>query len=289
MRRITDFPIIAGLLLLLAGFVLFTAAPSAAQDDPNEIPLGDVARNLRKQSLPPQPVVDDDNLSSVIAHGESRRSFGSTVQALMNGWRKSFQVGAPAVSCSLSFSANVKSLLSAGRYAQLNLPPDEMVKLQGPATMDGNALTVSVFNGTDWHVSELAVALTIVKETADVLPDGSPGFAPAVADNPIDPSEISSEKKPDMTVIYRMRAAAAPGSTTVFSAPVNENINPGDEWHWAIVQAKGYPPESYRASDTAATANQEIPVTPIMPAALLSPEHATVSSATSESSAAAPQ
>jgi hypothetical protein len=57
--------------------------------------------------------------------------------------------------------------------------------------------------------------------------------------------EVRPEKKPDMTVIYRMRAAAGPAAKTIFSAPLNLDLAPGDEWHWAIVQAKGYPPPGY--------------------------------------------
>jgi hypothetical protein len=57
--------------------------------------------------------------------------------------------------------------------------------------------------------------------------------------------EVRPEKKPDITVIYRMRAAAGPSTTTVFSTPLNLDLAPGDEWHWAIVQAKGYPPQGY--------------------------------------------
>ena len=43
-------------------------------------------------------------------------------------------------------------------------------------------------------------------------------------------------------MIYRMRAAAPPSATTVFSTPLRLELAPDEEWHWAIVQAKGYPP-----------------------------------------------
>src|SRR6266576_3618636 len=48
--------------------------------------------------------------------------------------------------------------------------------------------------------------------------------------------------------IFRMRAAALPWSNAVFSAPLKLELDPGEEWHWAIVQAKGYPPETYVGS-----------------------------------------
>jgi hypothetical protein len=40
-----------------------------------------------------------------------------------------------------------------------------------------------------------------------------------------------------------MRAAAPPFGVTVFAVPLNVEIGPDQEWHWAIVQAKGYPPQ----------------------------------------------
>ena len=36
-----------------------------------------------------------------------------------------------------------------------------------------------------------------------------------------------------------MRTAALPWSNAVFSAPLNVELDPGEEWHWAIVQALG--------------------------------------------------
>jgi hypothetical protein len=64
-----------------------------------------------------------------------------------------------------------------------------------------------------------------------------------VAQNLAQESEVRPEKNPDTTILYRMRAAAPPFATTVFSAPLNAPLAPDQEWHWAIVQAKGYPPQ----------------------------------------------
>jgi hypothetical protein len=173
----------------------------------------------------------------------------------MAGEAKSFQVSAPDVTCKLAFTANVKSLLS-GQYAQMELPPDEMMKLEGPATIEGDALIVSVYNRTDWHVSEVAVALTVVKkaERRDASLSlggtayGAATLLPAVAANFSPQSDVRPEKNPDVTIIYRMRAAAPPAATAVFSARLTREPAPDEEWHWAIVQARGYPPQSYAAS-----------------------------------------
>jgi hypothetical protein len=52
---------------------------------------------------------------------------------------------------------------------------------------------------------------------------------------------LLSEKHPDSTVLYHLKGSAAPSSTTVFHE--NLGVAPGQdqEWHWAIVQAKGVP------------------------------------------------
>jgi hypothetical protein len=250
------------LFLLLPALLAALMPPGLiAQDDPNhdahDTPLGDLARTLRKKTPPSQDVIDDDNLTKVMERAESRHSPGSALKFLMAGESKGFQVATPDVTCSLSFTASTKSLLS-GQYAQMELPPGEVLKLEGPATIEGDALIVSVHNRTDWHVSEVAVALTVVKKTEDrdaylsnpVTPSGStsygsPKLLPVVAGTSPLESEVRPEKKPDLTVIYRMRAAASPSATTVFSAPLNLDLAADEEWHWAIVEARGYPPRSY--------------------------------------------
>ena len=171
----------------------------------------------------------------------------------------------------------------------MELPAGEVAKLQGPATIEGDALTVSLFNGTDWHVSEVSVALTVVKKrgprdgsvsdgtdldsmTADgTLPYNASAFFAGVAGNPADISQVRPEKKPDLTLIYRMRAAAPPFSPAVFSAPLNLDLAPNQEWHWAIVQAKGYPPQSYAGNTPQTTAQSKVAPS-VQPAGLIEPQ-----------------
>jgi hypothetical protein len=221
---------------LLVLLTVFLFAPLLrAQDDPNEVPLGDVARNLRKQNAQPAPqVIDDDNLPKVMEQAESRRNSGQALKYVMNGQEKGFHISAPDATCSLAFTANAKSLLS-NQYAQMDLPPNELAKLAGPAVIEGDALTVNVFNGTNWHLSEVDIALTIVAKG-----ESSGQF-----------QEVRPEKKPDQTMIYRIRAAGSPWERTVFSAPLNLELASDADWHWAIVQAKGYPPQ-----DTATSAQR---------------------------------
>jgi hypothetical protein len=263
---------------MLAGFVvglsLLAPALVAAQElDDSDTPLGDVARSFRKKTPSAnQEIIDNDNLSKVMDDVDSHRASRSSFLYSVDGLGKTFQVSAPDVTCSLSFTANVKSLLSSA-YVQMDLPADELLKLSGPAAIHGESLEVSVFNGTDWHVSEVAVALTVVKRTdfpEAVLRDrpgiggtGKPGagndglakLIPAAGVEPVQEpdtrSDNSSGKRSDLAVLYRMRAAAAPFLVTVFAAPLNVEIGADQEWHWAIVQAKGYPPQQHASEPTA--------------------------------------
>jgi hypothetical protein len=240
----------ATILVALVSLVALWALPGAAQVDANEVPLGDLARNLRKKPAPAQNVIDDDNLSNALSQIESKRAAGGSLKYVMSGGNTNFEVSAPDVTCSLAFNANAKALLSS-QYAQMDLPSSDLTKLQGPATIEGDALTVSVFNGSDWHVSEIAVAFTVVRKNSPappVLPYEalSPGTNPVPAASDMAADAVRPERKPDHTVIYHMRAAASPLSRAVFSAPLNLDLALGDEWHWAIVQAKGYPPQGWR-------------------------------------------
>jgi hypothetical protein len=258
LRTRTNRRMLAGLVV---GLSLLAPAVVAAQDqDDNDAPLGDVARNLRKQApSSQQEIIDNDNLSKVMDDVDSHRASRNSLMYSIDGPGKAFQVSAPDVTCSLAFSANVKSLL-ASSYVQMELPADQLLKLSGPATIHGDSLEVSVFNGTEWHVSEVAVALTLVRQSdfPEAAFRGQPGrdqfgrdglakVIPAAAIEPLqEPGNRADDrtgKRPDTAVLYHMRAAAAPFGVTVFAALLNVEIGPDQEWHWAIVQAKGYPPQ----------------------------------------------
>jgi len=235
-------------LQVIALLAVFGPLLASAQDDPDEIPLGDVARNLRKKTPPAKPVIDDDNLPQVMQEADSHHEFGSGLRFLTSGSQRGFHVEAPDVTCSLSFTANVKSLLS-GQYAEMEVPPSQMSKIEGKAAVEGDALTIPVFNGTQWHLSELTIAFTVIRK-------GRSGFGqtgrdlssvdPIVQESPGDAfAQARPEKKADLTVIYRMRAPGLPWSNAVFSAPLNMELAEDEEWHWSIVKARGYPPETY--------------------------------------------
>lgn len=244
------------LLVMIALLAALWPLSVKAQDDRDQIPLGDLARNLRKKTPPAKAVIDDDNLPQVMQEADTHHDLGRGLHFLMSDKRSGFQVEAPDVTCSLSFTANAKFLL-AGQYAEMELPPGEMVKIEGKAVVEGDAFTVPVFNATQWHLSEITVAFTVLRkrkanggEMDPSLSSTDPAqIAPVTPDLEVDAfQQVRPERRPDTTLIYRMRAAALPWSNAVFSTPLNMELAPGEEWHWAIVQAKGYPPEPYVSS-----------------------------------------
>jgi hypothetical protein len=267
------------LLAIMLASAWLSSAQVAAQDttsldDSDQAPLGDIARNLRKDNPRREQVIDNDNLDQVVNQAQSRHT--SVLQFLMAGDANNFRVAAPDVTCSLSFTAAATKALLSDQYAQMNLPPSEIFKLTGPATVEGDALTVSLFNGTDWHVSEIDVAFTVVKKNTPASTDASGPMPPAQgfsappfqgAQNNLEFDSVRPEKKSDHTVIYKMRAAAPPLSATNFSAPLNLDLPPGQEWHWAILQAKGYPPQTRLTTTdkTSSTDAQIVGLTPTPP------------------------
>ena len=218
------------------------------------MPLGDIARSLRKnQGLPTHTVIDNDNLSQVMQEVESRRLNGATLVFSIDDSGKGFKVSSPDVTCSLSFSAQGASSLLADQFVSQDLPDAELPKLDGPATLNGDTLQVSVYNGTDWVLREITVGLTIVRhenptKTASHV---SPTLVPAAqvikaveGDSPATTAPDSAQKRSDVTVLIHLKGAAAPLTTTIFRQSLGAALPPDQEWHWAIIKARGIPPQS---------------------------------------------
>ena len=238
-------------LALLVPAILLIALPSCLiAQDTGETPLGDVARSFRKKPASSETVVDNDNLSKVVDDAESRRAAGSSLVFSLDPAGKSFRVSSPDVVCSLSFSAKTSSLLSDPIMLD-ELPRSELVKLDGPATIDGDSLQVSMHNGTAWELREVVIGLTIVKRSDPISAAsnfGQPSFGqakivPAVASASPQQAPDSSQKQPDVTLLLRIKGSAAPSTTAIFRTALNFALFPDQDWHWAIVKAKGIPPQ----------------------------------------------
>ena len=225
-----------------------------AQSDESEMPLGDIARSLRKnQGLPAHTVIDNDNLLQVMQEVESRRLNSTAPVFSIDESGKGFKVvSSPDITCSLSFSAQGASSLLADQFVSQDLPDAELPKLDGPATLDGDTLQVSVFNGTNWVLRELTVGLTILRHenTTKTASHAIPKLVPAaqvvqaVVGDKASTVPEPSEKRSDVTVLIYLKGAAAPLATTVFRQSLGAALPSDQEWHWAIVKARGIPPQS---------------------------------------------
>jgi hypothetical protein len=236
--------------LTLSVLGLLLPVLSRAQAEGTDMPLGDLARSLRrKQGLPAHTVIDNDNLSQVVEEVQSRKLNGSAMLFSLDQSGKNFTVSAPDVTCSLSFSGQASSLLSDSFVAQ-DLPEAELPKLDGPATIKGNTLEVTVYNGTGWNLREITVGLTVVRAPSQsVAKRRSAKLIPAAEVEAV--PAAPSEKHSDLTVLYHLKGAAAPSTTTVFYQSLGAALGPDQEWHWAIVQAKGIPPTPAAAPNAA--------------------------------------
>jgi len=225
-------------LLILAA--LASSTMTAAQDN-NDTPLGDIARSLRKEKQKPveHPVViDNDNLNKVMDQVEARHVKGE-VKFLLDGDGKGVQVSSPDVTCNLSFSADGPTPGSDPSTSALDLPTSEIPKLDGPATISGDTLQVAVYNGTEWKIKEITVGLTILRPS-DASAENYSGaqLRPAAAGN-----DEPAPKRSDVTVLYHLRGLATPFTTSLFRQSLGVMLGAGQEWHWAIVQARGIPPK----------------------------------------------
>jgi len=220
------------LIVMLLGCLL--PSGSVAQSDGAEPSLGDIARSLRKgKPAPEHAVIDNDNLHKVMDEVQDLKLKGKLLFSI-DGAGKKFKVSSPDVTCDLSFSGSAASLISDA-YAPQDLPEAELAKLDGPATIAGDNLQVSVHNGTSWNIKEITVGLTILRDSGtDSARSGSARLIPAS-----ETTTLLSEKRPDVTVLYHLKGSAAPASTTVFHETLSSAPTHDQEWHWAIVQAKG--------------------------------------------------
>jgi hypothetical protein len=228
------------LAIALLGLILPLFAFAQSEDAP--VPLGDLARSLRK-SKAPEPaaptVIDNDNLIQVMKQVEVKRLDGAPVFSIDSA-NKDFKVSSPDGTCSLSFNANSTALLSVP-YVSQDLPQSEIAKLDGPATIDGNSLQVQVYNGSAWNVKEITVGLTIMRHEDTVAAQFGPAKLIQTSIGVTDPA-ASAEKHSDLTVLYHLKGAAAPAATIVFRSALEGPLGPDQDWHWAIVGAKGIPP-----------------------------------------------
>lgn len=234
--------------------LLATPFPLLGQSD-DAVPLGDLARSIRKSKQPAQPpaapvVIDNDNLSKVMDEVENHRLNGKPVLSLDSA-EKTFRMSSPDGTCSLSFNAEAASLV-VPPYVSQEVPPSELAKLEGPARIDGDRLQITLFNGTGWNLKEITVGLTIVRRTEKTASlESAPRLLPAVAQDTLSPDNPApNEKASDLTLLFDLKGTAAPMATTIFRETLRAALAPDQEWHWAILNAKGIPPNLLSQPDS---------------------------------------
>ena len=209
-----------------------------AQSD-NPVSLGDLARAVRKSKAPVAAplVIDNDNLSKVMDEVESHRlSFAPLVPKKPRG--PEFSLSSPDGDCSLSFNAATASSPNPP-YVSEDLPPTELAKLEGPATIEGDSLEVSMYNGSAWKLTEVTVGLTLVRRPVDEgFYFGSARLMPAVAEEP----EAPDKKPSELTLLFHLKGPVLSLATNVFHEKLGAPLAPDQDWHWAILGAKGIAP-----------------------------------------------
>ena len=151
---------------------------------------------------------------------------------------KDFRLSAPDVSCSLAFNGRASSLLIKPVLIE-DLPLAELLKLDGPASIQDDSLQLELLNGTDWEVREITVGITLERKPGENAEVAARARVIPAAENS---SSVTVERRSDMTLLYHLKAMAKPFSTTIFRESIGITPSSDEEWRWSIVEAKGIRP-----------------------------------------------
>ena len=225
---------------LIALCVLWPLAGLAQDDQPS---LGDLARNLRKNKAPQQveaPLIDNENLAQATEDAKNRRpQAGEKLVLSIDAVAKTITASSPDVTCSLSFNARAGALLVRPVLLE-TLPLPELLKLDGPASIQDENFQLEVFNGTDWDLREITVGLTLERKPGENAEMAARARVIPAAENSLVPTV---EKHSDVTLLYHLKASAKPFSTTTFKENIGITPGPDEGWRWSIVEAKGVRPQ----------------------------------------------
>ncbi len=225
---------------IVACCVLLPLVAVAQEDEPS---LGDVARDLRRNKVAPRqetPIIDNDNLAQAMLDAKNRKPKVDDKFVLsIDPTAKMIKASSPDVTCNLSFNARAGALLIKPVLLE-TLPLPELLKLDGPASIQDENFQLEVFNGTDWDLREITIGLTLERKPGEnaemaararVIPASQNSMAPTV------------EKRSDVTLLYHLKATAKPFSTSTFKENIGIMPGPDEDWRWSIVEAKGIRPQ----------------------------------------------
>lgn len=241
--------------------LVLLAWPVAAHGQEDSPALGDVARNLRKSkaqpppaqrtpdapytvATPARPVIDNDNLAQAIEDAKKAKPVEVKTVLSIDPSGNTLRVTSPDATCSLSFNARASSLLVKPVLVE-TLPLDQLVKLDGPGSIEEDKLQLDLFNGTDWDLREVTVGLTLerrpgynaeVAARARVVPASKIGATPSV------------ERRSDVTLLYHLKTETKAFSTAAIREKIGITPAPDEDWRWSIVEAKGIRPAGARVA-----------------------------------------
>jgi hypothetical protein len=225
--------------------VLWPLAATAQDDEPS---LGDLARNFRKNKVGPHqdaPIIDNDNLAQATEDAKNRKPKNDDKFVLsIDAVAKTIKASSPDVTCSLSFNARAGALLIKPVLLE-TLPLPDLLKLDGPASIQDENFQLEVFNGTDWDLREITVGLTLERKPGDNAEMAARARVIPAAQNSLAPTV---EKRSNVTLLYHLKATAKPFSTTTFKENIGITPGPDEDWRWSIIEGKGIRPQEVQVT-----------------------------------------
>jgi hypothetical protein len=260
--------------------VLWPLAATAQDDEPS---LGDLARNFRKNKVGPHqdaPIIDNDNLAQATEDAKNRKPKNDDKFVLsIDAVAKTIKASSPDVTCSLSFNARAGALLIKPVLLE-TLPLPDLLKLDGPASIQDENFQLEVFNGTDWDLREITVGLTLERKPGDNAEMAARARVIPAAQNSLAPT---IEKRSNVTLLYHLKATAKPFSTTTFKENIGITPGPDEDWRWSIIEAKGIRPQEVQIVPDWMTPTPTIdlpsPLAPSIAPGMAAPEQGTSSNA----------
>jgi hypothetical protein len=250
-------------MIMLATLCALVTPPALlAQDDGQS--LGDIARDMRRnkaqqgieqqQPAPAPPVIDNDNLSQAIQDVRRLKSAEKIVFSI-DPDGKGLRLTSPDINCSLAFNGRNSSLLFQPQLIE-DLPLADLLKLDGPGSIEDDTLQLEISNGTEWELREITVGITLER-------NGGANADLAARARVIPASENSAavtvERRSDMTLLFHLKTDAKPFSATIFRENIGITPTADEDWRWSIVSAKGV------RSGSRLSAPEPLPTVPQMP------------------------
>jgi hypothetical protein len=117
---------------------------------------------------------------------------------------------------------------------EADLPPDQLRRLRGVGGWSGNTLTITLYNGSTWRITEILVRTSELRGEDFVDADTPNRLVPEGVDAGV--ADLLHKVAPD-----RRKAGVNPLDAGKFHADVGPKP---DAYRWRIEGARGYPPRS---------------------------------------------